>query len=271
MSFNPQGYQFTALPTNLRGKIQPNQLAVLWVIQSYANKDDQQCWPSLKTIADNACLSKRTAQKVVNQLVSLGLLERTHQTGKNGEQNSNLYKVTVWHLANVPEPSINRRGKSCTPAPDATPLWKNMPCPIAADATKLDTIKLDTKELNKKTNKKDYSDDFLEFWFMYLDIKKRASGQNKPKAWEEWKKAIKKTTPVNIKISLIAAIKQQRATERNGGFAVCFPNCFRWLRDEYYEGYVKDEKDTMYKQRKSDTNIERPWEKDKPQDSELPF
>ena len=42
MSFNPQGYQFTALPTNLRGKIQPNQLAVLWVIQSYANKDDQQ-------------------------------------------------------------------------------------------------------------------------------------------------------------------------------------------------------------------------------------
>ena len=76
MSFNPQGYQFTALPTNLRGKIQPNQLAVLWVIQSYANKDDQQCWPSLKTIADNACLSKRTAQKVVNQLVSLGLFRK---------------------------------------------------------------------------------------------------------------------------------------------------------------------------------------------------
>jgi hypothetical protein len=43
------------------------------------------------------------------------------------------------------------------------------------------------------------------------------------------------------------------------------------LRDESYEGYVKDEKDTLYKQRKSDTKIERPWEKDKPQDSELPF
>ena len=90
MSFNPQGYQFTALPTNLRGKIQPNQLAVLWVIQSYANKDDQQCWPSLKTIAVNSCLSKRTAQKVVNQLVSLGFLERTHHMGKNGEQGRNL-------------------------------------------------------------------------------------------------------------------------------------------------------------------------------------
>ena len=146
-----------------------------------------------------------------------------------------------------------------------------MPCPIAADATKLDTIKLNTKELNKKTNKKDYSDDFLEFWFLYLDIKKRASGQNKPKAWEEWKRAIKKTTPNNIKLSLLAAIKQQRATERDGGFAVCFPNCFRWLRDECYEGYLKDEKDALYKKRKGVTNKERPWEKDKPQDSELPF
>ena len=184
MAFNPQGYQFTALPTNLRGKIQPNQLAVLWVIQSYANKDDQQCWPSLKTIADNAGLRKRTVQDVVNQLVSLGWLQRTHQKGNNGQQGSNLYKVTVWHLANVPDPSIDRRGKSCTPAPVAKPLWQELPCPIAADATKLDTIKLNTKELNKKTNKKDYSDDFLEFWFMYLDIKKRASGQNKPKAWE---------------------------------------------------------------------------------------
>ena len=271
MSFNPQGYQFTALPTNLRGKIQPNQLAVLWVIQSYANKDDQQCWPSLKTIAENACLSKRTAQKVVNQLVSLGLLERTHQIDERGQQSSNLYKVTVWHLANVPEPSIERRGKSCTPAPNAMSPGKNLPCPIAADATKLDTTKLDTKELKKKTNKKDYSDDFLEFWFMYLDIKKRASGQNKPKAWEEWKKAIRKTTPVNIKISLIAAIKQQRATEKDGGFAVCFPNCFRWLRDESYEGYVKDEKYALYKQKMTDTTKERPWEKDKPTGQDVPF
>ena len=127
MSFNPQGYQFTALPTNLRGKIQPNQLAVLWVIQSYANKDDQQCWPSLKTIADNAGLSKRTVQDVVKQLVSLGWLQRTKQKGNNGQQGSNLYKVTVWHLANVPDPSIDRRGKSCTPAPVATPLWQELP------------------------------------------------------------------------------------------------------------------------------------------------
>ena len=76
MSFNPQGYPFTALPTNLRGKLQPNQLAVLWVIQSYASKEDQTCYPSLSSIAKFACISKRTAQCVVNQLVALGYLER---------------------------------------------------------------------------------------------------------------------------------------------------------------------------------------------------
>ena len=41
----------------------------------------------------------------------------------------------------------------------------------------------------------------------------------------------------------------------------------RWI----YEGYVKDEKDALYKQRKAVTTNKKPWEKDKPQDSELPF
>ena len=271
MSFNPQGYPFTALPTNLRGKIQPYQLAVLWVIQSYASKDDQQCYPSLNTIATAACMSKRHAMRVVNQLVSLGYLERTHQKGRNGEQGSNLYKVTVWHLANVPEPSINRRGKSCTPAANAMPPWQNMPCPIAADATKLDTTKLDTKELDKKYNKKDYSDDFLLFWETYLAIKKRASGQNKPKAWAEYQRIMKKKTAAYLQNCLELAIIQQKQTEKKGGFAVCFPNCFRWLRDESYEGYVKNKTEALYKQRKSDTTNKKPWEKDKPNGQDVPF
>ena len=135
MSFNPQGYPFTALPTNLRGKIQPYQLAVLWVIQSYASKDDQQCYPSLNTISTAACMSKRHTQRVVNQLVSLGYLERKHQKGKNGEQGSNLYKVTIWHLANVPNPVLMGVAYQSPPlAPQSlphgltvTPPWTHSP------------------------------------------------------------------------------------------------------------------------------------------------
>ena len=151
MSFNPQGYPFTALPTNLRGKIQPYQLAVLWVIQSYASKDDQQCYPSLNTISTAACMSKRHTQRVVNQLVSLGYLERKHQKGKNGEQGSNLYKVTIWHLANVPEPSVDGRGISVTPPSTSfTTPWTDSHPPMDSQSTKLDTYKLDTNNNNKK-------------------------------------------------------------------------------------------------------------------------
>ena len=239
MSFNPQGYPFTALPTNLRGKIQPNQLAVLWVIQSYADKENQSCYPSLNTIAKSACMSKRSAQKIVNQLVSLGFLERTHQIGKNGEQGSNLYKVTIWHLANVPEPSIDRRGKYCTPAKDSMPLEKNLHPPIAKSATKLDINKLDTKELNKNT-KKEYSEEFNYFWVTYQTINKKASGQNKPKAWAEYKKALKKRSSEYLIEALKKAKVDQNKTELQGGFAACFPNAFRWLRDESYEGLINE-------------------------------
>jgi len=239
MSFNPQGYPFTALPTNLRGKIQPNQLAVLWVIQSYASKDDQECYPSLNTIAKSACMSKRTAQKIVNQLVSLGLLERKHQHGKNGEQGSNLYKVTIWHLANVPEPSIHRRGKSCTPAKSAMTPTKNLHPPIANIAPKQDVYKLDTKELNKNT-KKEYSEEFSLFWLTYQTINKKASGQNKPKAWAEYKKALKHRNSDYLLKALKKAKIDQNKTEQQGGFAACFPNAFRWLRDQSYEGLINE-------------------------------
>ena len=239
MSFNPQGYPFTALPTNLRGKIQPYQLAVLWVIQSYASKDDQQCYPSLNTIAKAACMSKRSAQKVVNQLVSLGWLERKHQKGRNGEQGSNLYKVTIWHLANVPEPSVDRRGKSCTPASDAIPPVQILHPPIARDATKQDVIKLDTNKLIKN-NKKEYSDEFNLFWITYQTISKKASGQNKPKAWAEYKKALKERNSDYLLKALKKAKIEQNKTEQQGGFAACFPNAFRWLRDQSYEGLINE-------------------------------
>ena len=176
------------MPTNLRGKIQPNQLAVLWVIQSYASKDDQRCYPSLNTIAKSACMSKRTAQKIVNQLVSLGFLERKHQTGKNGQQGSNLYKVTIWHLANVPEPSINERGKSCTPAPVAMTPTQNLHPPMANIAPKQDVIELDTNKLNK--NKKNiYTEAFNTFWLKYtkMNFEKSVSQSKKP-AFVAWQK-----------------------------------------------------------------------------------
>ena len=262
MSFNPQGYPFTALPTNLRGKLQPNQLAVLWVIQSYASKDDQTCYPSLASIAKFACISKRTAQYVVNQLVALGYLERLHQKGRNGEQSSNLYKVTVWHLANVPEPSINRRSKSCTPAPNAIPPMQNMHPPIANAAPKQDTVKLDTNKLDKK-NKKEYSDAFNDFWFSYQKMSTEKSvSQSKKLAYTEWKK-LSNEVKEKLNTCLLADIKQRIRKDKKGDWVPMFPDCFRWIKNGQYEQFLE------LALLKKDAIVNKHSEKDNP--NKLPF
>jgi len=222
----------------------------LWVIESYAGKTHE-CYPSYKTIADATCLSVRTVHKVVNQLESIGWLQRInrHENGKK----SNLYKVNVWHLANVPEPSGGAIGNICppykgtTPKPSAEAIGKiypsaksahthrqNLPIPRAADAHELDTIKLDSKNIGvstgvKKKNKNTYPMEFEVFFDRYKKIENRASEQSK----------------------------------KLGGFSTTFPNCFRWLKNGSYETYLPAPE--IKKQQNN------PWEKDKPKGKEVPF
>jgi len=246
MSFLSQGVPFTALPSALRGKLQPNQLAVLWVIQTFTGSNAN-CWPSLKTIADGACVSVRTARAVLGQLESMGLLQRERRFTDQGHSSTNLYRVTVNHLANTPEPSFDGAAKSApTPALFAAPPGRICLPPRQELPPELNTRELDTEELNNshkaakglKRGKPAYSEEFLAFWQRYQKIKKRASGQSKPKAWAEYKKLAKGSQKA-LEGALIAALKDQAIAERNGGFASPFPDCFRWLRDGRYESFLE--------------------------------
>ena len=44
--------------------------------------------------------------------------------------------------------------------------------------------------------------------------------------------------------NLLKALKKakidQNKAEQQGGFAACFPNAFRWLRDQSYEGLINE-------------------------------
>lgn len=246
MAFIPQGMPFTALPTALRGQLQPNQLAVLWVIQTYAGANAES-WPSLPTIADGACVSIRTARAVIGQLESLGYLHRQFRTDANGSQSSNLYRVTVTHVANQLDPFADKGGTVCRP-PGTSCLdpRQDMPAPPAPFADKLNTQELNTKEQSNtsvrskagRRKAKDYSADFLGFWISYQKIPKRASGQSKPKAWAEWQKLSRETQDA-LPGALRVALREQAAVEIKGGFAAAFPDCFRWLRDGRYEAHLE--------------------------------
>ena len=82
------------------------------------------------------------------------------------------------------------------------------------------------------------SPEFESFWRQYQAIKRRASNQSKPRALEVWDKVVANTTPSALCDALTRAVAQQARQEREGGFASPFPDCFRWLRDGYYEAFL---------------------------------
>lgn len=82
--------------------------------------------------------------------------------------------------------------------------------------------------------------EFEAFWRQYQAIKKRASNQSKPKALELFTKVVKQHGAERLMAALSRAVTQQARIEREGGFASPFPDCFRWLRDGYYEAYLEE-------------------------------
>ncbi len=51
------------------------------------------CWPSVRRIAEDLKLSRRTVQRALTDLEQHGFLERTHRRRPNGSLTSNLYRV----------------------------------------------------------------------------------------------------------------------------------------------------------------------------------
>lgn len=88
------------------------------------------------------------------------------------------------------------------------------------------------------TPRRTYDDQFKAWWAQYQAISNRASSQSKPKAWDEWRKALRKVTIEDLRSCLTAAVQEQRMVERQGGFASSFPDAFRWLRDGRYEAFM---------------------------------
>ena len=51
------------------------------------------CWPSVRRIAEDLKLCRRTVQRALTDLERHGFLERTHRRRPNGSLTSNLYRV----------------------------------------------------------------------------------------------------------------------------------------------------------------------------------
>ena len=54
---------------------------------------DGTCWPSVRRIAEDLKLSRRTVQRALSDLEHHGFLERTHRRRPNGSLTSSLYRI----------------------------------------------------------------------------------------------------------------------------------------------------------------------------------
>lgn len=255
MSIIPQGTPFSALPIALRGKVNAQQLAVLWVIQSYSPN----AFPSYNRIAEAIDLSTRQVIRVVNELVGLGLIEKEARLDKAG-QHSNVYRVKVWDMdpydSQSPPPMTDSHPPmtgSHPPYDTQSPISKTSDLkPLIYENHKVDSTaqtrpeaasELGSQQVKRKRKPKAkqpaYSEEFDAFWKQYQAIKRRASGQSKPKAWEQYRDCLLSHTSEALQGALSNAVRDQARIEREGGFASPFPDCFRWLRDGRHEAFLQ--------------------------------
>ena len=62
-------------------------------VKPIAAEADGTCWPSVRRIAENLKLSRRTVQRALADLERHGFLERTHRRRPNGSLTSSLYRI----------------------------------------------------------------------------------------------------------------------------------------------------------------------------------
>jgi len=238
MSFIPENTPFIALPTALKGKVTPNQLSVIWVLQSYYPN----IWPSYSTIAKDAMMSPRTVIRTVNQLVELGLLQKQIRIDENN-QRTNCYRVAVWqHFKPTPVigPSITNRGVIESQGYDreSQGVCQKVIAPMSQSHPNYNNL---TKTNNYKTiSQKKPVDKFFEpFWEAYRKIptSMRVVSQSKKLAKVEFSKLSKKTQE-KILDCLQADIRARTKQLNNDNFTPLFPDCFRYLKNGQFEQYL---------------------------------
>ncbi len=231
MSFIPENTPFVSLPTALKGRISPHQLAVLWVLQSYYPN----IWPSYSTISKDAGMCRTKVIHTVEQLVSLGWLQKFNRVDENGKK-TNAYKVTVWHECRVPVPSqasSEPRSISATSTPDE--LGR---CISATRGGSPDELKLKQVKLKQKTKKKGYSEKFESFWKKYQSQNNKCVSQSKKPAYREWEQLDKKTQE-KLEDALEADQRLRVKLIRDGKFVPMWPDCFRWIKNGQYEQFLE--------------------------------
>ena len=135
------------LTSGLLGKLSliATKTYVVLLLRSDSNRN--QCWPSLKKISSDACMSLSSVQKAITELEEIGLIVKQHRTTAKGDAASNLYTIMVpdetqpEEVEGIPCDDTPSTATRCTGTPsdgneltplELTPENKNTPSGSAA-------------------------------------------------------------------------------------------------------------------------------------------
>ena len=241
----------------------PTLKLLLMCLASYVDRNFE-CWPSVKTLAQDTGQTERAIWKQLAELAELGLLVKTSRTRSNGSSRSNVYRlpVTKGARARHPEPpcsptlfdgsvdegvTLNEEtGRTLNEgSPLEEPLRRTTLSPssqhhdeapsASADADGARSAHAVEDELARRRRASDISpateSDWDEFWEAYpRKVGKKA-------ARKAFGAAVKKTT----KQGLMSALAAQKAAMWSGRDAQFIPHPATWLNNERWDDAVEAE------------------------------
>lgn len=71
----------------------PSDRLTLCILCIWVNRETEQCWPSVATIAAHAALSENTIRTALRRLVAFGALTVERRPTKEGDSDTNLYTI----------------------------------------------------------------------------------------------------------------------------------------------------------------------------------
>jgi DNA-binding transcriptional MocR family regulator len=195
---------FGIVPKALRGQ-KPAVIAV-YAVLAMRWAPGSAVFPSHKTIALEAGISERTAQRALSALRDLGFVEWEQRVGPDGSLTSNVYRLTIG------------------PGAPVTPPWGQVDTTLVSQGPSNETQRNETQRNESKSLVQSSVDGFDEWWALYP--KKVGKGQ----ARRAWGAAVKKAGVP----ALMAALTAQRASllAREPQF---IPNPSTWLTGERWE------------------------------------
>ena len=116
-------HYMTALAMKQQGLKAASKIVLYWLADHY-NQSSGECFPSLKTLAEECEMGRSTLIRHLNELEEAGLIKRSARVRENGSQTSTAY---VLHLAPVPkwDPPSAKVGPQPVPKRDPLNLVNN--------------------------------------------------------------------------------------------------------------------------------------------------